>query len=221
MGNTHTTLSAKNFDPSRMPVAVSADGKTLLAENAVIFNVGVREIGAFPANAVVALTLSVPGYRDQVYHTATAGLVTQSMLQKGFTFALDKACMETSSLHVRVMSGAQCVAERAIPVKSLKYSGQKLFNDPIPLRIHAVVRAGARIARGGNPIAVTVSRVIRTGADIAAIGHAVSVTVHVVVRAGAGITTVRYPIPIGVEGVVGAGHPGPIAAADRRDDPVR
>ena len=131
MGNTHTTLSAKNFDPSRMPVAVSADGKTLLAENAVIFNVGVREIGAFPANAVVALTLSVPGYRDQVCHTATAGLVTQSMLQKGFTFALDKACIETSSLHVRVMSGAQCVAERAIPVKSLKYSGQKFFNETI------------------------------------------------------------------------------------------
>ena len=131
MGNTHTTLSAKNFDPSRMPVAVSADGKTLLAENAVIFNVGVREIGAFPANAVVALTLSVPGYRDQVCHTATAGLVTRSMLQKGFTFALDKACLETSTLHVRVMSGAQCVAERAIPVKSLKYSGQKFFNETI------------------------------------------------------------------------------------------
>jgi hypothetical protein len=47
---------------------------------------------------------------------------------KGFTFALDKTRLETAILTLNVTSGAQ-VLERKIPVRTLKYSGQRYFSE--------------------------------------------------------------------------------------------
>jgi hypothetical protein len=131
MGNSGSTISAKNFDASRMPVALSNNGHVLAAQDAVIFNAGIREIAGFSGNPVIHMTLSVNGYRNQSGSTASAGMATGSMLQKGYTFALDKNQLDSAQLHIRIMNGAQVIAEKHIPVRTLQYSGQKHFNETI------------------------------------------------------------------------------------------
>ena len=113
-------------------------GVALKPETAVIFNVGCRDLGGFGENAIVSFTLSAEGYKDQVAQTTTVGMLdhkhvplAKSMLNKGFTFALDKDCLQTATLTVRVMNGNKIAAERALPVRTLKYSGQKFFNETI------------------------------------------------------------------------------------------
>ena len=133
MGNTGSTISAKNWDASRMPTVQNSAGASLPPERAVIFNADVAEVSCFPAGSVVSLSLVATGYKTQTVQTTTAGRAGHgtSMLQKGFTFALDKYCLESAVLMLKVVSGNQTLAERAIPVKTLKYSGQKFFNETI------------------------------------------------------------------------------------------
>ena len=133
MGNTGSTISAKNWDASRMPTVQNSAGAALAAEHAVIFNVGIADVRCFPATSIVSLSLVANGYKTQTVQTTTAGMAGHgtSMIQKGFTFALDKHCLESAVLVLKVVSGNQTLAERAIPVKTLKYSGQKFFNDTI------------------------------------------------------------------------------------------
>ena len=130
-----STMSAKTFDDSRQPCVLSSGSEAVPAERAVIFNVGAVSIGgldgaAWGAGPVVSFTLSADGCVPQYGQTATVGLATSAMLQKGFTFALDRDVLASAVLTLRVASGAQ-VLERAIPVRSLKYSGQKFFNETI------------------------------------------------------------------------------------------
>ena len=133
MGNTGSTISAKNWDASRMPAVQNSAGAALAAEHAVIFNVGIADVRCFPATSIVSLSLVANGYKTQTVQTTTAGLAGHgtSMIQKGFTFALDKYCLESAMLVLKVNSGNQTLAERTIPVKTLKYSGQKFFNETV------------------------------------------------------------------------------------------
>ena len=140
MGNSSTRMSAKNFDASMMPApkTLNDDGSPITPEDAVIFNAGFVDVSGFAPNAVLVLTLSCEGYQDQVGTTGTIGLVDHAqrklhphMLQKAFTFALDKNCLPTAMLTLTVLKGRDVAAERKIPVRKLKYSGQKFFNDTI------------------------------------------------------------------------------------------
>ena len=140
MGNyLSQTTSAKNFDSSQMPAPKTLDdGAPVGPENAVIFNAGFVNVSGFAPDAILVLTLSAEGYKDQVGQTATIGLVDHGhrklaphMLQKAFTFALDKNCLESAVLTLKVLKGNNVAAERKIPVRQLKYSGQKFFNETI------------------------------------------------------------------------------------------
>jgi len=131
MGSSGSTLSPKNFDASRMPTIASTSGEVVSAENAVIFNVGIIETACFGPDTAVHLALNVPGFETQVGETSCVGMATSSMLQKGFTFALDKRCLEVAVLTMKVMSCGQERAERDMPVKTLKYSGQKFFYQTV------------------------------------------------------------------------------------------
>ena len=57
MGNTGSTISAKNWDASRMPTVQNSAGAALAAEHAVIFNVGIADVRCFPATSIVSLSL--------------------------------------------------------------------------------------------------------------------------------------------------------------------
>jgi hypothetical protein len=141
MGSTFSqTVSAKNFDAKGMPapMTLNDDGKPITPENAVIFNAGFVDVRGFAPNAVLLLTLSCDGYKDQVGKTSTIGLVDHAhrklqphMLQKAFTFALDKNCLSSAMLTLTVLKGTDVAAERKIPVRTLKYSGQKFYNETI------------------------------------------------------------------------------------------
>jgi hypothetical protein len=141
MGNTLSqTVPAKNFDARQMPApkTLNDDGAPVTAENAVIFNVGFVNAVGFAPNAILVLTLTADGYKDQIGQTATIGLVDHGhvklaphMLQKAFTFALDKNCLQTAVLSLKVLKGNDVAAERKIPVRSLKYSGQKFYKETI------------------------------------------------------------------------------------------
>jgi hypothetical protein len=117
---------------------LSDSGEALKPEDAVIFNVGCRELGGFGDNAVVSLTLQCEGWKDQVGQTTSIGMLdhkhvplVQAMLLKGFTFALHRDCLQSATLTLRVVNGNKVACERAIPVRTIKYSGQKFFNEQI------------------------------------------------------------------------------------------
>jgi len=132
MGNSGSTISAKDYESSRVPTPVSNNGLAVPADNVIIFNVGVINLGGFGVeNLVVSLTLTADGYKSQFSQTSTVGRSTSAMLQKGFTFALDKNALEFAVLTLKVMNGTHELAVRPIAVKSLKYSGQKYFNQTI------------------------------------------------------------------------------------------
>jgi len=125
-------------DRGRKLQVFSDSGETLKPQDSVIFNVGVRELGGFGDNAVVSLTLQCEGWKDQVGQTTSVGMLehkhvpcVQAMLLKGFTFALHRDSLQSATLTLRVIDGNKIACERAIPVRTIKYSGQKFFNEQI------------------------------------------------------------------------------------------
>ena len=48
--------------------------------------------------------------------TTGMGMADASTLKKGFTFTLDKKCVQTATLTLTVLTGAKILAEREIPV---------------------------------------------------------------------------------------------------------
>jgi hypothetical protein len=131
MGNSTSTISAKNFDASRMPAVIDSNGNSISADNAVIFNVGVCSVTGFGNNSVVSLSLVSDGYTTQTGQTSSTGYASDKLLAKGFTFALDKNKIETAVLNLKLSNGNQVICERAIPVKTLKYSGAKYFTETL------------------------------------------------------------------------------------------
>jgi hypothetical protein len=131
MGNATSAMDAKDFAASLKPVIVKDTGELMPTESLIIFNVGVVQAVSAGLSPTISLTLTADGYAPQFGQTTCVGMATSSMVQKGFTFALDKNRLESAVLTLRVVGSSAQMLERAIPVRTLKYSGQRFFNETV------------------------------------------------------------------------------------------